>query len=144
MPNDTRDRMMQVTQRLDHIVPDQMLPDDVNERASRQLEELSGLLIEHVPDPTLSPDERLERIARVNQERVPQREHLLPAVEKLYRLERRLDDLVDNPRLSSVEKLEVLIENVNEVGERFDDDPDFVEILERMGDERTGLEPVRE
>lgn len=143
MTHDTRRRMLQVTQRLDHMVPDNMLPTEKNAEISQRLEELSEMLIKHVPDPSLSPDERLERIARVDQRRVPQREYLLPAVEKLYRLERRLDDLVDDSDLSSTEQLEVLIERVEERGEKHEE-RDFVEILERMGDERAGLDPIRE
>lgn len=144
MTQDTRDRMLQVTKRLDHVVPDSALPQEENAEAAERLMELSEMLIEHVPYPSLSPDERLERIARVDQDRVPRREHLLPAVEKLYRLEQRLDDLVDDPELSSTEQLKVLIERVEEHSEEYDEDLDFVEVLERMGDERAGLEPMRE
>jgi hypothetical protein len=136
-----------LTSRLDHSVPDPEVAGAVNEDAARRLDELSRLLADALPDHSLSPDERLERLARVMQDRVPERQHLLPALEKVTRLELRLAQLVPDPDLSPVEKVQVLLQRLDEQTaphvEFLSTRPSVVLKLERLGDERAGFPPLR-
>ena len=150
MSQGTRRRLLQVTQRLDHMVPDVRVSPKANAEASRRLEELCARLSELLPDPSLSPDERLERIARVVQDRVPQSANLLPAIEKVHRLERRLEELVPDQTLGSGERLEHLVSQAERMkpqgfksqGGGAAKGEEFVRLLERLGDARAGFPPT--
>jgi len=130
------DDVSRLTQRLDHMVPDNNIHASVNAQAAENLGALSAVLADALPDPSLSPDERLERLARVKQDRVPRTEYLLPAIEKLDRLERRLAELVPGEGLSAMDRLQTLIRTL-------EGDGSVVERLEKMGDPRAGVAPVR-
>jgi hypothetical protein len=134
--------VLRLTQRLDHMVPDDDLPASLNAEAAAKLDALSRFLIEALPDASLSPDERLERLARVVQDRTPRGEHLLPAVQKVDRLERRLAELVPGAKLSSMDRLNQLVAKLSEMvpGEGRES---IVAKLERLGDKRAGIKPVR-
>jgi hypothetical protein len=136
-----------LTQRLDHMVPDPKLSIQLNDDAAKRLAELSKVLADALPDHSLSPDERLERLARVVQNRVPERQHLLPAVEKVSRLERRLAELVPDPTLTPVERVQTLLQGLDDhhaanAPNFLATGPSVVEKLERMGDERAGFPPI--
>ncbi|EJJ24604.1 hypothetical protein [Rhizobium sp. CF142] len=136
-----------LTARLDHSVPDPKVFAAVNDDAARRLDELSRILAGALPDHSLSPDERLERLARVVQDRVPERQYLQPALEKVSRLERRLAELVPDPGLTPVERVQALLAHLDD--HHIQNNPHFlaaqptiVQKLERMGDERAGFSPV--
>lgn len=131
-------RVEQVTQRLDHGTSDPRASLEVNKAAAQELKELSIRLIELLPNPALSPDERLERIARVVQDRIPRTDLLVSDLEKLDRLESRLKELVPDDGLSSSERLERLVSSAEKMGTKHGD---FVSLLKSLGDARTGQAP---
>ncbi|MEZ5421760.1 MAG: hypothetical protein R2682_01530 [Pyrinomonadaceae bacterium] len=138
--NFLKERMLQVTQRLDHSVPDPEVSMARNQEAAIRLASISERLATLLPDPSLSPDERLERLARVVQDRIPQREHLQPAVAKVAKLTNRLDELVPGD-MSAEEKIAVLANRASELCN--DESKSCVEALELLGDKRAGLPPVK-
>lgn len=143
--NELTYRLNRLTQRLDHMVPDNGISSELNDRAATILRELSERLIALLPDPSLSPDERLERIARAVQDRVPQSEQLLPAIQKVHRLERRLLELVPGDDLDCFARLERLVCSVESVCEEkgITADQEFVRKLELLGDQRAGFLPIK-
>jgi predicted nuclease with TOPRIM domain len=87
-----------------------------------------------LPDPTLSPLERLERLARVAPHSVLQSEHHRTARSKLNSLRHRINDLVPSPQLSSLEKIEFLVSRTHQlVPEPMEK---FFMKLEKLGDRR--------
>lgn len=105
-----------------------------------ELVRLSVKLLTHLPDPSLGPDERLERVARVVPTSQLQSAHRRSARNKLVNLRRRLDELVPGD-LTSEEKLDALIARVHQL---VPDDMPFILKLETMGDFRAtdiGLSP---
>lgn len=138
----SRAKALRLTQRLDHMVPDPKISAVGNAEAARKLADISKALSDLLPDPSLSPDERLERLARIVADRTPQGEHLLPAAQKLAKLERRLTELVPGDGLSAADRLNRLVEATNAAvptsGLR------FVEKLETLGDVRAGIAAVRQ
>lgn len=129
-----------LTQRLDHMVPDLKVAKAVNDAAAAKLSEISGFLANALPDHSLSPEERLERLARVVQDRVPRQEQLLPAIQKVDRLERRLAELVPGEGMSAMDRLNRLVQQCN--GMCGDDGKTLVQKLETLGDPRAGITPV--
>jgi len=86
----------------------------------------------------------LERLARVVQDRTPKRENLLPAVEKLNRLEKRLEELVPAGDLTSEQRLEWLVNRTHEMDPEVQPELSFVKRLERLGDARAGFSPIQD
>lgn len=72
------------------------------------LRRLSSALQEALPDPSLGPQERLERLARVVPQSVAETQQLCTGRTKLSRLQRRLDELVPGPG-SMDQKLDTLL-----------------------------------
>lgn len=107
-----------------------------------ELLRLSTRLAELLPDPSIGPDERLERLARIVPNSVMVSQHRLTARTKLTNLRRRLDELVPG-EASHSEKLETLVRELNQLvpGEMR-----VIDKLERLGDFRgtdTGVSPRR-
>jgi hypothetical protein len=105
-----------------------------------ELVRLSVKLLGNLPDPSLGPDERLERIARVVPTSQLQSAHRRSARNKLVALRRRLDELVPGD-MTSEEKLDTLIARVHDL---VPGDMPFIAKLETMGDFRAtdiGLSP---
>jgi hypothetical protein len=72
---------------------------------------------------------------------------LLPALEKVHRLERRLEELVPDAELDSVARIERLVNAAREMSPEAgyrENDLSFVRLLERLGDKRAGFEPIDE
>ncbi|MFD5425636.1 hypothetical protein [Streptomyces sp. NPDC127084] len=115
----------------DYIVPFEDDFEDVVE----ELTDLSVRLIHLLPDPSLSPDERLERLARV----VPSSQLITAnrrtARSKLYALRGRLDQLVPNSEMTSREKLQWLVDRLHELVP--DEGLRPIQRLERIGDYRS-------
>ena len=137
----TQFRLSQVTKRLDHMVPDPEISIQFNKNASAELLKLSAKLQKLLPDPSLSPDERLERLARVVQSRVPLLEHLQPANTKLHKLKNRLDELVPGSGNASA-KVDKLVNILNKISNL--KKGTVVKKLEAMGDPRAGVSPTRQ
>lgn len=146
-----RERLAQLTERLDHMVPDPSASAAENDLAARELARISQALAALLPDSSLSPDERLERLARVVQDRIPQQENLQSALYKVHKLKRRLDELVPDDNLSPVEKinrLEQLARDCTTQGKQggsvttAQETDKFEKILERLGDPRAGFDPI--
>lgn len=99
-----------------------------------ELVTLSVRLLTLLPDPSLSPNERLERLARVVPHSQMHSAHRRTARSKLTELRRRLEDLVPDDGLSSVERLEWLISRVEEL---VPGDGSTISKLEKLGDFRS-------
>ena len=100
----------------------------------RNLERLSVRLRDLLPDPSLGPDERLERLARVVPESVLVSRHHQTARSKLDQLRRRLAELVPDEDLDEHERLEALVALVDELVPG--DEPRLYRKLEALGDHR--------
>jgi hypothetical protein len=97
-----------------------------------RLRELSLRLRDELPDPSIGPEERLERIARVVPDSIRVSSNLLTGYTKLMRLRARLDELVPGP-MEDVEKLEILLSRIHEL---VPGDMRLIEKLETMHDFR--------
>jgi predicted nuclease with TOPRIM domain len=104
------------------------------EEVCEHLVRLSTRLQELLPDPSLSPDERLERIARVIPTSVLISDHHKTARTKLNQLRRRLSELVPDETLDHHQKLEYLVEQVHALVPT--DEPRLFKKLEALGDGR--------
>lgn len=135
-----KDTLSRLTERLDHMVPDPKLTALDNQKAAAQLAALSARLHVFLPDHTLSPQERLERLARVIQNRVPQSQHLLSANEKLAALTTRLNELVPGG-MTPEEKVDHLVDLATKAVP--DPNLSMVDRLEKIGDDRAGIAPVK-
>ena len=100
----------------------------------QELIDLSITLIKLLPDPSLSPDERLERLARIVPSSQMVTANRRTARSKLNGLRRRLDELVPNEELDYRQKLEWLINHLNEL---VPGDMRAIAKLERIGDYRS-------
>jgi predicted nuclease with TOPRIM domain len=129
-----------LTQRLDHMVPDNKLTFKENRAAALELKAISETLFELLPDKSLSPFERLERLGRVAEPREPLLEELQPAHVKLKRLKARINELVPGEG-SFHEKLVALEMKLEElVGDDLATET-TIKKLEKIGDPRGGIEP---
>ena len=137
----TKFRLDQVTKRLDHMVPDIVMSSKFNNLAAKELEEISTLLMKLLPDPSLSPDERLERLARVVQERIPEMENLLSASQKVHKLKRRIDELVPNDDMTHTTKIEYLVKSLESESNK-SREMTIAQKLELLGDPRANIDPV--
>lgn len=98
-----------------------------------ELTALSKRMLELLPDPSIGPEERLERIARIVPYSLLQSKNMKTARTKLNNLKNRLNELVPDTELTALEKLEILIERVNK---RMPEPGTFFEKLEELGDKR--------
>ena len=71
MSRTPHDGASELTQRLDHSVPDPNLTPAENQKASAHRASLSAKLFRLLPDESLSPFERLERLSRAADNRNP-------------------------------------------------------------------------
>lgn len=108
--------------------------DEPFETVCKELKALSEKLQELLPDPSLSPDERLERLARVIPDSILASAHHQTARMKLKRLRNRLTELVPDRSMSSLQKVDFLIHRVHELVPG--DEPRLFKKLEALGDHR--------
>ncbi|MFB9909414.1 hypothetical protein [Allokutzneria oryzae] len=134
------------TQRTQPFTDEEYRPrfDDDFEDVAQELVDLSVRLLRLLPDPSLSPDERLERLARVVPGSQLVTAHRRTARSKLYQLRQRLEQLVPDPGLDSRARLERLVARLEELvpGEGLRP----IQRLERLGDYRStdvGVSPRR-
>lgn len=129
-----------LTQRLDHMVPDPKISDAANRAAARELKMLTDALYGMLPDRSLSPAERIERLARAVDDRTPKPEHLRPAHIKLEELRARIDELVPGEG-SAFEKILSLEANVDEKVGAERGNMALIRKLELLGDAAGRVEP---
>lgn len=114
--------------------------DESFDEVCRNLKDISLTLQEWLPDPSIGPEERLERLARVIPHSILCSENRLNARTKLNRLRRRLIELVPHIE-GDKERLQYLYDCVNE---RIPGNQSLIEKLEQIKDFRgtdTGLSP---
>jgi len=93
---------------------------------------LSTRLRDLLPDPSIGPQERLERIARIVPNSLMISQNYRTARAKLKDLRHRLDELVPEP-MSYEKKLDFLVTKIND---RVPGEKRLVEKLELLGDRR--------
>jgi len=101
-------KVNKLTQRLEFPIKDPSRSDGENAMAGAQLAALTKVLERVVPHPTFSPEERVERLARVVDGATPNPRFMEPEIVKLERLLARVDELMPVSGLSAEEKLERL------------------------------------
>jgi hypothetical protein len=100
----------------------------------RELMGLCRRLAELLPDPTLSPEERIERLGRVAPHSLVKSENAKTARTKLNALKLRLTELVPSRKLSALQKLEFLVKQTHHLVP--EEMPRFFMKLEKIGDHR--------
>ena len=135
-----RQNIKVLTQRLDHMVPDEDFARSINQKAAADLAALSAKLFGHVPDHSLSPLERLERLGRAADNAAPDLAQLQPATKKLAALKARIDELIPGDATHE-KKIEVLLAQLDtKVGQNqlaFH----TTDKLELLGDPRARIAP---
>lgn len=104
------------------------------DQVREELLKVSSKLLELLPDPSLSPMERLERLARVIPKSTMLSEHHKTGRSKLNELRYRLAELVPDESLSSSEKIDFLVKRIHELVP--EDLPRLYYKLEKLGDQR--------
>ncbi|NCN41947.1 hypothetical protein GW916_11945 [bacterium] len=107
--------------------------EDDYEKVCQELTSLSKRLLELLPDPSIGPEERLERLARVAPHTLMISRNVRTARSKLSDLKHRLSELVPDEALSSIQKLEFLISKANQLSPEAGT---LFEKLEELGDIR--------
>lgn len=138
--NDLKKNATKLTQRLDHMVPDPKLTASQNQKAASDLAALSAKLFWHVPDQSLSPLERLERLARAAEDSSPDMAQLQSAATKLEALKSRIDELVPGD-MSHEKKIENLIQKLDEKVGTSQLALHTTDKLELLGDPRAKIAP---
>jgi hypothetical protein len=140
MTDSLKDKVAGLTQRLDHMMPDPKLSKAENLAATRELKALTDALFELLPDKSLSPMERIERLARSVEPREPRLEELKPAATKLAELKARLNEIIpgDGSPHDKLLSLELALDE--SVGLDKANLPTFKK-LELLGDPRGKVEP---
>jgi hypothetical protein len=110
------------------------IKEESQEDVFKNLESISKLLIALLPDTTLSPLERIERLARVIPDSIQSAEQHLTARTKLKNIRIRLAELVNDSDMSEIDKINYLVAKTNELvpgesGKLFNK-------LEKIGDNR--------
>ncbi|HUG23636.1 hypothetical protein [Piscinibacter sp.] len=108
--------------------------DEPFESVSEELERLSIKLRDLLPDPSIGPEERLERLSRVVRRSVMTSAHHLTARTKLRRIRARLDELVPG-EISYEAKINALLDELDRQVPNGEDLTIFQK-LELIGDAR--------
>lgn len=138
--NDLKKNATHLTQRLDHMVPDPEMTASQNQKAASDLAALSAKLFWHVPDQSLSPFERLERLARAADDSSPDMGQLQSAAKKLEALKSRIDQLIPGD-MSHEKKIETLIQKLDEKVGASQLALHTTDKLELLGDPRAKIAP---
>jgi hypothetical protein len=102
------DKLGRLTQRLETGVKDPTLSAAENARAVAELKAISARLAAIIPDPSLSAEQRVERLARAVESATPDWDMIEPASHVLARLKPRIDALVPGTELTSEAKIDKL------------------------------------
>lgn len=110
------------------------IADEPQDSVHKELEHLSLKLQALLPDPSLSPLERVERLARVISESIQDSSQHLTARKKLNQIRLRLADLVPDPSLNSEGRIDFLVQKTHDLvpGPA----QKLFEKLEKIGDRR--------
>ena len=129
-----------LTQRLDHSIPDPEMPFAFNRKAAEELGAIADKLLQVLPDPSLSPLERIERLSRVIEQRTPNMDQLMPAHKKVAQIKDRLDALIpgDDPPLKKIDRMLEILDEIAPVD--LAGASSFAK-LESLGDPRGKVEP---
>jgi len=137
---DLKKNAANLTQRLDHMVPEIGMTASQNQKAASDLAALTAKLFWHVPDQSLSPFERLERLARAAEDRRPDMVQLQSAARKLEALKSRIDELVPGD-MSHEKKIETLIQQLDKKVGASQLALHTTDKLELLGDPRAKIAP---
>lgn len=140
MAKSPEERAARLTQRLDHMVPDPELTAAENQRATAELGALASKLNALLPDPSLSPFEKLERLSRVVDRRQPDLTQLQSAATKVEALTNRLNQLVPGDQ-SPDQKINSLVRKLDSMVPQDAKDNLVMHKLEMLGDPRGRVEP---
>lgn len=135
-------KMNSLTQRLDHMVPDEKLTPSENQKAAAELASLSAKLYRLLPDQSLSPMERVERLARTVDERNPVLEHLQSAASKLQQLKLRLNELIPGDHTPE-QKIDTMLSALDGKIGADHQHLTAIEKLEMLGDPRANIAPEK-
>jgi hypothetical protein len=102
------DKVGRLTKRLDFQVKDPSLSAAENARAASELKTIGARLMAIIPDPSLSAEQRIERLARAVSNAKPDWGMIEPASHVLARLKPRIDELVPGTDLTTEAKVEKL------------------------------------
>lgn len=80
---------------------------------TKKLEDISKKLFEILPDYSLGPEERIERLARVIPESILESKNMLTARTKLNNITTKLNALIPDSNLTELEKIDKLVEIIN-------------------------------
>ena len=138
--NETNINVNNLTQRLDHSVPDPEMTNSINRAAANELEMLSAALFELLPDKSLSPLERIERLSRSVENRQPDLNQLKPATKKLQELKDRINLLVEGEG-SAHEKVMKMLNKLDDMVSDEQAKLPVIKKLELLGDPRGNIEP---
>jgi hypothetical protein len=138
--NNLQNKLSKLTQTLDHSVPDPDAPSAANKLAAEELARISKKLYDLLPDPSLSPLERLERLRRVVDHVEPDMSQLKSAISKVETLNERLNLFVNDKEMTAIQKIDQLVEKVNKCFEN--KTCRFGAKVEMLGDPRAGIAPV--
>lgn len=107
--------------------------DTTFEEVAEELTAISLTLIEMMPDPSIGPQERLERLARVIPSSIMKSSYRRNARAKLNDLKARLNELVPEHENNSFEQLKYL---KNELSRLVPENISDIDKLEKLGDHR--------
>ena len=82
-------------------------------KVTEKLQGISKKLFELLPDYSLGPEERIERLARVIPESILESKNMLTARTKLNNITMKLNYLIPDPELTEMEKIDKLVEIIN-------------------------------
>ncbi len=99
-----------------------------------ELEAVSKRLLELLPDPSIGPEERIERIARIVPSSLMNSTYRKTARTKLSYIRNRLNELVPGQELTTLEKINYLVDLIEKKVPNYNT---LFERLELMGDKRT-------
>lgn len=137
-----RNKVQGFTQRLDHSVPDPKLSPAENQQASAELASLSAKLHRLLPDESLSPFERLERLGRAVENRKPDLTQLQPAATKVAELKARINELIPGDATPE-RKLDDIVGKLDEMVSKEQRQFSTISKLELLGDPRGRVAPEK-
>lgn len=97
-----------LTQRLETEIKDPALSPAENARAEAELKAIASRLVDAIPDPRYSAEQRVERLAHAVSGASPNMNMLEPASHVLARLKTRIDELVPEADLTTEAKIDKL------------------------------------
>jgi hypothetical protein len=124
------------------MVPDPKLSAAENQKASADLASISAKLHWLLPDQSLSPFERLERLGRAVEDRTPDPSQLQPAAAKVEALKVRIDELIPGD-MTHEKKIDILVEQIDRMVSAEQRTWPTINKLELLGDPRGRVAPER-